>query len=163
MVPDSGAVQDMVEPYRKYTTLEEATAAAIKAGSDLDNSAFPPAIPGALAKGLLTEEDIDQSLRRVLKVRFRLGEFDPPAMVPYTKIPATVIDSHRDLALRAARESIVLLTNKNNFLPLDKTQDQDDRGDRSARERRRTRAWAIPARHRSSSCRSMGSGTGGAG
>ena len=120
VVPDSGATQDMVTAYNKYATNEEATAKAILAGSDLDNGAFPPAIPGAIAKGFLTEKDVDQSLRRVLKVRFRLGEFDPPAMVPYTRIPPTVIDSHRPLALRAARESIVLLTNKNNFLPLNR-------------------------------------------
>jgi beta-glucosidase len=120
VVPDSGAVEDMVRAYMKYATAEDATAAAIKNGSDLDNTAFIPSIPGALAKGLLTEKDIDQSLRRVLKVRFRLGEFDPPSMNPYTRIPPSVIDSHRPLALRAARESIVLLTNKNNFLPLNR-------------------------------------------
>ncbi len=120
VVPDSGAVEDMVRSYVKYATLEEATAAAIKAGSNLDNSAFIPSIPGALAKGLLTEKDIDQALRPVLKVRFRLGEFDPPEMNPYRKIPPSVIDSHRPLALRAARESIALLTNKNNFLPLNR-------------------------------------------
>jgi beta-glucosidase len=58
-----------------------------------------------------------------LKVRFRLGEFDPPGQVPYSRISPSLIDSaeHRRLALRTARESIVLLTNKNNFLPLDKS------------------------------------------
>lgn len=121
VVPDSGAIEDMVTSYKKYASLEEATAAAIKVGSDLDNSAFIPSLPGALAKGLLTENDIDRAVRRVLTVRFRLGEFDPAESVPYTRIPASVIDSHGDLALRAARESIVLLTNKNNFLPLDRT------------------------------------------
>jgi len=121
VVPDSGAVEDMVNSYMKYVTLEEASAAAIKVGSDLDNSAFIPSIPGALSKGLLTEADIDRALRRVLKVRFRLGEFDPPDMVPYTRIQASVINSHGALALRAARESIVLLTNRNNFLPLDRS------------------------------------------
>jgi beta-glucosidase len=121
VVPDSGAIEDMVRVYMKYATLEEATAAAIKAGSDFDNSAFIPSLPGALAQGLLTEKDIDQSLRRVLRVRFRLGEFDPPEMNPYTKIPPSVIDSNRPLALRAARESIVLLTNKDNLLPLNRT------------------------------------------
>jgi beta-glucosidase len=121
VVPDSGAIEDMVTSYKKYATLEEATAAAVKVGSDLDNSAFIPNLPGALAKGLLTEADIDRALRRVLKVRFRLGEFDPPERVPYRQIRASVINSHGDLALRAARESIVLLTNTNNFLPLDRT------------------------------------------
>ena len=59
----------------------------------------------------------------MLKVRFRLGEFDPPEMVPYSKLPASEICSpaHRELALRTAHESIVLLTNKNNFLPLDRS------------------------------------------
>jgi beta-glucosidase len=57
----------------------------------------------------------------VLAARFRLGEFDPPSMVPFSKIPASDIDSpaHRELALRMARESIVLLENKDYFLPLD--------------------------------------------
>lgn len=123
VVPDSSAVARLVSEHKKYSTLEEAAAKTILAGSDLDNGDYPRALPKALAEGFLTEKDIDQSLRRVLKVRFRLGEFDPPDMVPYNKISPAVIDSaaHRDLALRTARESIVLLTNKNGFLPLDKT------------------------------------------
>jgi beta-glucosidase len=123
VVPDSGAVARLVTAHKKYTTMEEAAAKTILAGSDLDNLEYPAALPKAVAKGFLTEKDIDQSLRRVMKVRIRLGEFDPPEMVPYSKIPATVIDSaeHRELAARTARESIVLLTNKNGFLPLDKS------------------------------------------
>jgi beta-glucosidase len=122
VVPDSGAVEDLsIRAYMKYATLEEGTAAAIKAGGDLDNSAFIPSLPAALSKGLLTEQDVNQSLRRVLRVRFRLGEFDPSSSVSYTRIPPSVIDSHRELALRAARESIVLLTNRNTFLPLDRS------------------------------------------
>ena len=62
-------------------------------GSDLDNSAFVRYLPGAVDKGLLTERHIDQSLRHVLTVRFRLGEFDPPELVPYTKIGKAEIDS----------------------------------------------------------------------
>lgn len=102
---------------------KEAAAKTILAGSDLDDGAYARALPKALAEGLLTEKDIDQSLRRVLNIRFRLGEFDPPEMVPYSKFGPDMIDSpaHRQLALRTARESIVLLTNENNFLPLDKS------------------------------------------
>jgi beta-glucosidase len=124
VVPDSGAVLNLVTAHRKYPTVEEAAAKTILAGSDLDDGAYALALPKALAEGLLTEKDIDQSLRRVLRVRFRLGEFDPPEMVPYSKIGPEMIDSpaHRQLALRTAQESIVLLTNKNNFLPLDKSQ-----------------------------------------
>jgi beta-glucosidase len=121
IVPDSGAVERLVTGHRKYATFEEAVAKTVLVGSDLDNSAYVRYLPGAVAKGLLTERSVDQALRRVLKVRFRLGEFDPPEMVPYTRLGKEEIDSaaHRQLALRAARESIVLLRNRDNFLPLD--------------------------------------------
>jgi beta-glucosidase len=123
VVPDSGAVANLVRTHKKYATIEEAAAKTILAGSDLDDSAYPAALPKAVAQGLLTEKDIDQSLRRVLKIRFRLGEFDPPEMVPYSRISPSIIDSapNRQMALRTAHESIVLLTNKNGFLPLDKS------------------------------------------
>jgi beta-glucosidase len=122
-VPDSGAVEDLVTTYHKYATEEEAAAAALRAGTDLDWGAYARALPKAVAQGLVTEGDINRALRNVMKVRFQLGEFDPPEMVPYTKIPPSVIDSpeHRQLALRLARESIVLLKNENGFLPLDKS------------------------------------------
>lgn len=123
VVPDSGAVERLVSAHKKFTTVEEAAAKTILAGSDLDNGVYPAALPKAVAQGFLTEKDIDRSLRRVLKVRFPLGEFDPPEMVPYNKISPAIIDSapHRELTLRTARESIVLLTNRNDFLPLDKS------------------------------------------
>jgi beta-glucosidase len=126
VVPDSGAVQNLVSAYKKYPTLEIAAAKTILAGSDLDDGSYAVALPKALAQGLLTEKDIDQSLRRVLNVRFRLGEFDPPDMVPYSKLGPDVIDSpaHRKLALLLAQESIVLLNNANHLLPLDKSKIQ---------------------------------------
>jgi beta-glucosidase len=122
VVPDSGAVMNLVNAYHKYPTAEVAAAKTILAGSDLDDGAYALALPKALDEGLLTEKDIDQSLRRVLTIRFRLGEFDPPDMVPYNKLGPDVIDSpaHRQLALRTARESIVLLANENHLLPLNK-------------------------------------------
>jgi beta-glucosidase len=122
VVPDSGAVQNLVSAYYKYPTLELAAAKTVLAGSDLDDGSYAIALPKALKEGLLTEKDIDQSLRRVLNVRFRLGEFDPPEMVPYSKLGPEVIDSpeHRKLALRIAQESIVLLNNQDHLLPLDK-------------------------------------------
>jgi beta-glucosidase len=121
IVPDSGAVERLVTGHRKYATYEEAAARTMLVGSDLDNSAYVRYLPAAVAKGLLAERDIDQAVRRVLRIRFRLGEFDPPEMVPYRKLGKEEIDSpaHRQLALRAARESIVLLRNRDNFLPLD--------------------------------------------
>jgi len=123
VVPDSGAVQNLVSAHRKYPTLEVAAAKTILAGSDLDDGAYAVALPKALAQGLLSEKDIDQSLRRVLTVRFRLGEFDPPEMVPWSKLGPETIDSpaHRQLALKMAQESVVLLANENHLLPLDKS------------------------------------------
>jgi beta-glucosidase len=126
VVPDSGAVMNLVNAYRKYPSPQVAAAKTILAGSDLDDGAYALALPKALEEGLLTEKDIDQSLRRVLTIRFRLGEFDPPDMVPYSKLGPDVIDSpaHRKLALRTAQESIVLLANENHLLPLDKSKIQ---------------------------------------
>ena len=122
IVPDSGAVERLVTGHKRYATEEEAAARTILVGSDLDNSAYVRLLPAAIERGLLTEKHIDQALGRVLKVRFRLGEFDPPEMVPYTRITKDVIDSpaHRQLARRVAQESIVLLSNTGNLLPLDR-------------------------------------------
>jgi beta-glucosidase len=123
VVPDSGAVQNLVSAYHKYPTLQVAAAKTVLAGSDLDDGSYAIALPKALDEGLLTQQEIDQSLRRVLNVRFRLGEFDPPETVPYNKLGPEVIDSpdHRKLALRTAQESIVLLANDDNLLPLDES------------------------------------------
>ncbi len=123
VVPDSGAVERLVTGHRKYATVEEAAAKTILAGSNLDNSAYVRVLPKAVQQGFLREQDVDGALRQVLKVRFRLGEFDPAGAVPYTKIGREEIDSpgHRRLALRLARESTVLLENQRDFLPLDRS------------------------------------------
>ena len=99
-----------------------AVADALNAGCDYDDAEYREQIPKAVERKLVSEEVVNRSLARVLKVGFRLGAFDPPEMVPFSKIPESVIDSpeHRELALQAARESIVLLTNRDKFLPLDK-------------------------------------------
>jgi beta-glucosidase len=101
--------------------VEEAVAKALLAGCDYDDEEYRKAIPAAVKAGLVPEKVVDQALTRVLKVAFRLGAFDPPEMVPFSKIPASVIDSpkHREVALRVARASMVLLSNKDRFLPLD--------------------------------------------
>ena len=83
-----------------------------------DNHDFQPFID-AVHQGLISEADLDRSLKRLFSARMRLGMFDPPAMVPYANIPDSEIDSaaHRQLALKTARESIVLLKN-DGVLPL---------------------------------------------
>ena len=97
-----------------------ATALAIKAGNDSDDTEYQTNIPLAVKRGLLTEQDVDQALTRVLRVGFRLGVFDPPDTNPYSKIPLSVVRSpeHLALSLKTAEESITLLSNRDNFLPL---------------------------------------------
>ena len=96
---------------------------AVRNGCDLNCGCTFPRLVAAVNAGLLPEEAIDQAVVRLFTARFRLGEFDPPEMVAYARIPYAVNDSptHRELALQAARESIVLLKNQGGLLPLPKT------------------------------------------
>jgi len=100
-----------------------ASALAIKAGNDLCSGATYEALAGALKQGLVTEADIDQALRRLFLLRFKLGQFDPPGRVPYRSLPISENDSpaHDKLALEAARQSLVLLKN-DGTLPWDAKQ-----------------------------------------
>ena len=93
------------------------------AGCDFSDKEFMENIPEAVREGKLTEARLDDAVTRVMRVRMRLGEFDPQEMVPYSRIPTSVICSpeHRQLALKTAREAVVLLENKRSLLPLDKT------------------------------------------
>jgi len=127
VVSDCGAVADIFGGHHFSPTPEEGVAAAFKAGMDLICGDYRhamatehSAILNAVHLGLLTEADLDRSLRRLFTARFRLGMFDPPSDNPYSHItPAeNDTDAHRQIALRMARESIVLLKNKDNFLPL---------------------------------------------
>ena len=122
VVSDCGAVTDIYTGHKAAKSAEEAAAMAVKAGCDLECGSTYHALVRALNQKLITEIDIDRALHRVLAGRFRLGMFDPPEHVPYAKIPYSEVDSpaHRELALRAARKSIVLLKNTG-LLPLDKT------------------------------------------
>ena len=118
MVSDCDAVQ--VQAWR-HTTNERAAAAAIEAGCDQDCGGFYGAWGlQALEQGLVTKEQLTTALARVLLMRFRLGEFDPPSDVTYTKIGRGTSNSSASAAsaLRAARESIVLLNNSASALPL---------------------------------------------
>ena len=127
VVSDCGAVADVYKGHKFTPTPEAAAAAVFKAGMDLicgdsrnNMNADPQGILGAVHQGLLSEVDLDRALRRLFIARFKLGLFDPPSSVPYSKLTAADNDTeaHRQLALRMARESLVLLKNKNNFLPL---------------------------------------------
>jgi beta-glucosidase len=101
-----------------------AAAAAIRAGNDSDDAEFETNLPLAVQRGLLTEKDVDGALRNVLRVGFRLGAYDPPESSPYSKIGMDVVrsEAHRALSQRVAEESMTLLSNRNAFLPLQRSQ-----------------------------------------
>jgi beta-glucosidase len=122
VVSDLGGIDKLVRDHRITTEPKVAVARALLAGCDYDDEQYRDAIPVAVREGLVSEHVVDRALSRVLPVAFRLGVFDPPQMVPYSSITAEVIDSpaHRELALRTEQEAIVLLSNKDRFLPLDK-------------------------------------------
>lgn len=124
VVSDLGGVNTMVTGHMKgHMTYEEAVAKSLIAGCDFSDKEFEAHLPAAVRQGLLPEARLNDAVFRVLRDRIRLGEFDPQELVPYSKIPTNVICSpeHRALALKAAQESIVLLVNRNNFLPLNKS------------------------------------------
>jgi beta-glucosidase len=113
-----GDVDNVADMWRKgaheYSKdAAEASALAIKTGTDLCSGKTYEALPEALKRGLVTEADIDNALRRLFYLRFKLGQFDPPERVSYRSIPVSENDSpaHDKLALEAARQSLVLLKN----------------------------------------------------
>jgi beta-glucosidase len=118
---DLGGVNLLVTAHHITEDPVEATARSIQAGCDSDDMQFETNIPLAVKSGRLPIADVDRALARVLRVGFRLGAFDPPELNPYSKISAKVIRSeeHLGLSLQTALESMTLLTNRNNFLPLD--------------------------------------------
>ncbi len=119
---DCGAIRDFWAPgYHGFSaTKGEAAAKAVIAGTDLECGSEYKALPQALKEGKITEEQINTSLMRLLTGRFELGDFDPDNLVPWTNIPMSVVASaeHKQLALEAARQGIVLLQNNNGVLPL---------------------------------------------
>ncbi|HEX5323971.1 MAG TPA: glycoside hydrolase family 3 N-terminal domain-containing protein, partial [Capsulimonadaceae bacterium] len=119
VVSDCDAIGDIVSGHHYAATMEEAAADAVKAGTDLNCGRTYRALVEAVHNGLISEDQINTALRRVLTMRFRLGLFDPPTYA-YAKITAADNDTpeHSALALQAAHESMVLLKN-NGILPLD--------------------------------------------
>ncbi len=122
VVCDAGSLAMLVSEHRFCPDLAHAAAAAVKAGVDNfseESGLVVAALRGALDAGLLAWADIDRCLARVLRARLRLGQFEPPESRPYDSIGEAAIwdGGHRELALRAARESIVLLENRG-ILPL---------------------------------------------
>ncbi len=128
VVSDCGAVDDIYSGHMLVKTPAEAAALTVKNGCDLecgctyDIPCDYGLLNEAVAQGLLTEADLDRSVKRLFMARFKLGMFDPDEQVPYAQIPFSIVDSpeHRELALEVTRQSLVLLKNEKNRLPLDK-------------------------------------------
>ncbi len=122
VVSDCGAIHDIYANHKFVKTPEEAAAIAVLAGCDLECGDTYQYLKSAVEKGLLKESDIDEAVKRLFTARFKLGLFDPADRVSYAQIPFSEIDApaHRDLALKTAHESMVLLKNENSFLPLKK-------------------------------------------
>ncbi|MFW6035323.1 MAG: glycoside hydrolase family 3 C-terminal domain-containing protein [Halothermotrichaceae bacterium] len=121
-VSDCGAIEDIYKHHKVRQTPEEAAAMAVNTGCDLNCGRVYESLKKAIDKGMISEETVDKSLRRLFKARFKLGMFDPEDKVPFNKIPYEVNDSaeNRELAREMARESIVLLKNEDSLLPFDK-------------------------------------------
>jgi beta-glucosidase len=123
VVSDCGAILDIYAGHHYAKNVAEASALAVKAGCDLSCGGEYGALIDALKNGLIDEKEVDNSVRRLMVARFKLGMFDPPALVPYAQIPITMNDTqqHDALARKVAQESIVLLKNVNAALPLSKS------------------------------------------
>ena len=120
---DCGAISDFYRYHKTHADAAESAADAVIHGTDCECGNVYRSLIEAVAKGLITEEQIDISVKRLFTMRFRLGMFDPDDRNPYANIPVSVLEApaHQAHALKMAQESIVLLKNDNNTLPLDKT------------------------------------------
>ena len=128
VVSDCGAVSDFYESHKSSSSPVTASAKATIAGTDVEcgyGYAYK-SIPEAVRRGLITEAEVDKHVVRLLEGRFDLGEMDAPSLVEWSKIPYSAMDSkeHRQIALDMARQTIVLLQNKNNILPLQKDKEK---------------------------------------
>ncbi len=119
---DCDAVDDFSQPHGHHYAPdnEHGSALAVIAGTDLDCGSAYKGLTPAVQHHLLTEDQLNTTVKRLFTARMRLGMFDPPDSVPFSSIPFSEVNSpaNDDLALRAARESMVLLKNDQHILPL---------------------------------------------
>jgi len=122
VVSDCWAISDMYNFHHFVTSAEQAATLSLRAGTDLSCGPEYGSIAKALELGYLTEREVNVSLSRLFEARFRLGMFDPPAIVKYASIPVSAnnTEANRQLAREVARQSIVLLKNQSHTLPLSK-------------------------------------------
>ena len=123
VVSDCGAITDFFRSHHSSSDATHASAKAVLAGTDVECAGYAyDKIPDAVAHGLIKVKDINTSVIRLMSQRFELGEMDKDELVPWTKIPLSVVNSlaHQKLALDMAHEAMTLLQNNNNILPLGK-------------------------------------------
>lgn len=120
---DCWAIDDFFQFHKTHKDATSASIDAVIHGTDVEcgNYAYTTLV-NAVKTGLIKESQLDVSLKRLFTIRYRLGMFDPPAIVKYAQIPFSVLEApeHKALALKMAQQSIVLLKNENNTLPLSK-------------------------------------------
>jgi beta-glucosidase len=124
VVSDCGAVSDFYTSHKSSSDAVHGSAKAILAGTDVEcgyGYAYK-SIPEAVKRGFITEAEVDKHVIRLLEGRFDLGEMDDPSLVEWSKIPYSAMSTKEsaDLSLDMARQTIVLLQNKNDILPLKK-------------------------------------------
>ncbi len=120
VVSDCWALGNIYKEHGYTSSAVETAAVALKAGCDLACMCTFDRLGEAVKQGLITEADIDLALSRTLRTRFKLGMFDPPERVPYSATPISLVNSpaHRQLAYQAALESVTLLKNQDQTLPI---------------------------------------------
>ncbi len=120
---DCWAIDDFFKNHKTHPDAASASADAVLHGTDIDcgTDAYKSLVQ-AVKDGKITEAQIDVSLKRLFTIRFRLGMFDPPSVVKYAQTTSSVLESpeHKAHSLKMAQQSIVLLKNENNILPLSK-------------------------------------------
>jgi len=119
---DCWAIKDFHEEHRVTKTAPESVALAVNSGCDLNCGNMYINLLIAHREGLVSEEQIDLSVTRLMLTRLKLGMFDEDEAVPYSSIPyeANDCEEHRQFSLELARKSLVLLKNENRLLPLDR-------------------------------------------
>ncbi|MFR9671552.1 MAG: glycoside hydrolase family 3 N-terminal domain-containing protein [Rikenellaceae bacterium] len=117
---DCGGIRDFYTKHATHKTAAEAAAAAVAAGTDVECGDVYKSLTKAVAEGLITERQLNKSLKQLYTIRMRLGMFDPRERDPYSSIGEEVLncEAHKALSLKMAHESVVLLKNEKRTLPL---------------------------------------------
>ncbi|MBE9601621.1 glycoside hydrolase family 3 C-terminal domain-containing protein [Pedobacter sp. MC2016-24] len=121
---DCWAIDDFYKNHKTHTDAASASADAVFHGTDIDcGTEAYKALVSAVKNGQISEKQIDISVKRLFMIRFRLGMFDPISIVKYAQTPFSVLESepHKAHALKMAQQSMVLLKNSNQVLPLSKS------------------------------------------